>query len=62
MTTRGTQLSVGEIAVSAFGEAAVAERGERELASNSSGNNDLFDDTSQIAQILALRDPGERRG
>ncbi len=59
MTIRGMQLSVGEIAVSAFGEAAVAERGER--APNPRGCDYLLDDTSQVTQILTLCDPRQRK-
>jgi len=46
MTTGGAQLRVCEIAVGAFGKAAMAERAERGLISKTCGRDDLLDDTS----------------
>ena len=56
----GSQFSISEIAIGTFGEAAVTERGEGEFIAKPSCHYNLLYDTPQIAQILAISDPGER--
>ena len=60
MSGGGSQFSISEIAIGTFGEAAVTERGEGEFIAKPSCHYNLLYDTPQIAQILAISDPGER--
>jgi hypothetical protein len=52
MTACGAQLSVGEVAVSALGKAAMAERGKRQFRSNACGRDDVLYDAPQISKSL----------
>ena len=56
----GPQFSISEIAIGTFGEATVTKRGKGELFPKSGCYHYLFYDTPEIAQVLAISDPGER--
>ena len=54
MPTLRQHLAVGQLSIAALGEAAMAERGERQLIAQDSGADDFFDLAAQMCEVRLI--------